>query len=380
VSHQGQNQQGRSSRLPRGLRGLARLTTINTRLDNVIANLTTLRARLDNNTKKVETLERQVRALNKQVKQQTERLAKATRELEVLRARDRARMRSARGGLEPEEIKAEDPVLLKGSEAPVGKKKMPAEEVRAEISKVEHWYHRIEVAPGIVTPGTNNSDAVLRAMDVPDRLDGKRVLDVGARDGYFSFVAVDRGAEVLAIDAVAPDLTGFSTAAKFMESSVEYRTMNVYDVSPEEVGTFDVIFFLGVLYHLRDPILVLDRLWSVANPGATIWVESHTIDRGFVDLESKNFVSLLALAPEIKEVPIAQFYPEDLLSGDRSNWWGPNQACLEEMVKAAGFEPVQSKIMGHRGLVVARRTEDEQISFFRDFDRSVITGQPDPGA
>jgi tRNA (mo5U34)-methyltransferase len=380
VSHQGQNQQGRSSRLPRGLRGLARLTTINTRLDNVIANLTTLRARLDNNTKKVETLERQVRALNKQVKQQTERLAKATRELEVLRARDRARMRSARGGLEPEEIKAEDPVLLKGSEAPVGKKKMPAEEVRAEISKVEHWYHRIEVAPGIVTPGTNNSDAVLRAMDVPDRLDGKRVLDVGARDGYFSFVAEDRGAEVLAIDAVAPDLTGFSTAAKFMESSVEYRTMNVYDVSPEEVGTFDVIFFLGVLYHLRDPILVLDRLWSVANPGATIWVESHTIDRGFVDLESKNFVSLLALAPEIKEVPIAQFYPEDLLSGDRSNWWGPNQACLEEMVKAAGFEPVQSKIMGHRGLVVARRTEDEQISFFRDFDRSVITGQPDPGA
>jgi tRNA (mo5U34)-methyltransferase len=387
MSQQGQSTAERSSRLPRGLRGLASLTTINTRVDNMIANLATLRARLDNNTKKVETLDKQVKTLNKQVKtldkkvkQQNERLAATTRELEVLRVRDRARMRSARGGLEPEEIKAQDPVLLKGSEAPVGKKKMPDEEVRAEISKVGHWYHRIEVAPGIVTPGTNNSDAVLRAMDVPERLDGKRVLDVGARDGYFSFVAEDRGAEVLAIDAMAPDLTGFSTAAKFMESSVEYRTMNVYDVSPEEIGTFDIIFFLGVLYHLRDPILVLDRLWSVANPGATIWVESHTIDRGFVDLESKGFVPLLAMAPEIKDVPIAQFYPEDLLSGDRSNWWGPNQACLEEMVKAAGFEPVQSKIMGHRGLVIARRTEDEQTSFFRDFDRSVVTRQPDPGA
>jgi len=374
------NDSGMTGRLPRGLRGLARMATLNTRVDNIIGNLRTLRARVDNGARKTEWLNKQIRSLNEQMKAQNERLDAATRELEVLRGHDRALTRSAGGRLVPEEINTQDSPLPRTVGAPLGKQKMTDEETRAEISKVEHWYHRIEVAPGIVTPGTNDSDAVLQAMEVPEHLSGKRVLDVGARDGYFSFVAEDRGAEVLAIDSMAPDLTGFSTAAKFMESSVEYRTMNVYDVSPEEVGTFDAIFFLGVLYHLRDPMLVLDRLWAVANPGATIWVESHTIDRGFVDPQRKSFERLSALAPGLEDVPVAQFYPEDLLSGDRSNWWGPNQACLEAMVKAAGFEPVQSKIMGHRGMVVARKVEDKETSYFRDFDRSVVTKESNPGA
>src|ERR687894_2788210 len=93
------------------------------------------------------------------------------------------------------------------------KENLTPEEAREAISRVEHWYHRIEVAPGVVTPGVHDSVAALAVMGLPERLDGKRVLDVGARDGHFSFVAEERGAEVLAIDSVAPErLTGFSTA------------------------------------------------------------------------------------------------------------------------------------------------------------------------
>lgn len=211
-------------------------------------------------------------------------------------------------------------------------------------------------------------------MELPERLDGKRVLDVGARDGFFSFVAEKRGAEVLAIDSMAPHLTGFATASSLLGSSVEYRTMNVYNARPENVGTFDAILFLGVLYHLRDPMLALDRLWEVARPGATIWVESHVIDRHLLDPTTGEFRVLASVAPDLVDVPIAQFYPKRTLSEDYSNWWGPNLAGLRAMVESAGFEVTRSRPVGGRGLVVGRKTEDAETTFFRNLDRGVVNG------
>jgi tRNA (mo5U34)-methyltransferase len=212
------------------------------------------------------------------------------------------------------------------------------EEIREEVAAVEHWYHRIAVAPGIVTPGLHDSPAALRSMRLPERMDGMRVLDVGARDGFFSFLAEERGARVLAVDAVALDLLeGFLVASRLRGSSVEYRTMNVYNVSPAKVGTFDAIFLLGVLYHLRDPMLALDRLWEVAKPGATIWVESHTIDHGLLVPKTGELRSLESVAPALTDLPIAQFYPRDTLGNNVTNWWGPNLAGLKAMVEAAGF-------------------------------------------
>jgi hypothetical protein len=155
---------------------------------------------------------------------------------------------------------------------------------------------------------------------------------------------------------------------------VEYRTMNVYDLDPEDVGTFDAIFFLGVLYHLRNPMLALDRLWEVARPGATIWVESHVIDQQLVDPKSEEPKSLSSVAPELVDVPIAQFYPGGLLSGDGSNWWGPNLVGLNAMVESAGFEVLRSRLVGDRGLVVGRKIENEETLYFRDVDRKVVDG------
>lgn len=269
-------------------------------------------------------------------------------------------------------------IMPKSPKSPVHAKPAPvssADEARRAISEVENWYHRIEVAPGVVTPGVHNSDTALEAMEVPDRLDGVRLLDVGARDGYFSFAAEARGAEVLAIDSVAPEhLSAFATARALLGSSVDYRTINVYNLDPNKVGTFDAIFFLGVLYHLRDPMLALDRLWAVARPGATIWVESHTIDHGLVDPATGEYSKLESAAPELVDVPIAQFYPKDVLAGNDTNWWGPNLAGLRAMVEAAGFEVTRSRLIGSRGLVVARKTEDDQTTFFRNFDRAEMTG------
>ena len=249
-------------------------------------------------------------------------------------------------------------------------------DVLAKIHSVEHWYHRIEVAPGIVTPGVHDSPAALEMLGLPVRMDGMRVLDIGARDGFFSFAAEARGAHVLAIDAVAEEhLKGFAVAKEILGSSVEYRTMNVYDATPERIGRFDAIFFFGVLYHLRDPMLALDRLYSVANPGGLMWVESHTIDQGFSDPETGEMRTLEAVAPALKDVPIAQFYPGGALSGNPSNWWGPNLAALEAMVGSAGFEVLRSRVVGTRGILAARKVEDPEVGFWREFDRAEGTGE-----
>ncbi len=260
----------------------------------------------------------------------------------------------------------------RSAKAPVGKPGVPDKEVRAEISKIQNWYHTIQVSPGIFTPGSHNSDKALEAMGVPEDLSGKRLLDIGARDGYFSFVGEDRGADVLAIDAVAPNLTGFDTASRLMGSKVEYRTMNVYDLAPESVGEFEAIFFLGVLYHLRDPMLALDKIWSVAKPGAMVWVESHVIDHGLVDPATGEHQSLREVAPNLVDVPIAQFYPGAMLGGTATNWWAPNLVGLKAMIESAGFAVERAILLGGRGIVVGRKVENEETDFYRWYDRGVV--------
>ena len=148
------------------------------------------------------------------------------------------------------------------------------------------WYHRIELAPGVVTPGCDDSPgklAILDRLGFPRDCTGLRVLDVGTCDGFFAFEAERRGADVLAIDVRPPDQNGFAVARAALGSSVRYRQRNVYDVRYATDGAFDVILFLGVLYHLRHPLLALDRMREVAAPGARMLIDTHSIQHGLCD-------------------------------------------------------------------------------------------------
>jgi hypothetical protein len=121
-------------------------------------------------------------------------------------------------------------------------------------------------------------------------------------------------------------------------------------------------------------MLALDRLWSVAGPGAAIWVESHTIDHGLVLKHGSSDLSDLSeVAPGLVDVPVAQFYPGRALGPNASNWWGPNLAALKAMTREAGFEILRAETFGSRGLVVGRKIEDPETEFNRDFDRGENT-------
>jgi tRNA (mo5U34)-methyltransferase len=186
------------------------------------------------------------------------------------------------------------------------------------------WHHQIDLGDGIVTPGRDKSARKLAALELP-ALAGKSVLDVGAWDGYFSFAAERLGAErVVALDSVVwhnLSKDPFEIARKRLRSNVEDVELEVLEISPETVGMFDVVLFMGVLYHMRDPMAALEAVASVTKE--LLVVETFTD---------------MAWSPR----KAVAFYPGKYLGGDHSNWWGPNPAAAVAMVEELGFKEVQA--------------------------------------
>jgi tRNA (mo5U34)-methyltransferase len=197
------------------------------------------------------------------------------------------------------------------------------------------WYHTIEL-PGYTTPGWFDLRPYVDRYGLPERLDGLRALDVGTWDGFWAFELERRGAEVVAIDVDAEleydwpprrrpataQMTdrgrGFRLARDLLDSRVERVSCNVYEASPERLGSFDLVFCGSVLTHLRDQLLALERLAGVCR-GRLILAEEY--DR---------LTSLLPAA-------LSRY------RADREQavvFWVPNARAWKRMLWTAGFEHV----------------------------------------
>ena len=191
------------------------------------------------------------------------------------------------------------------------------------------WFHEMDLGNGLLTPGLTPLDALQTAADVyfKDGLDGRSFLDVGCWDGFNSFEAKRRGASrVLATDQFAwsdkcwGKRAAFDLANEALGLDVEVREIDLDGLSVDSVGTFDVVLFAGVLYHLRNPLLVLEQMATLCDE--TLILETH-LDA----LESP--------------VPAMVFYPTTELGNDPTNWWGPNPACVIAMLRDVGFATVE---------------------------------------
>ena len=228
-------------------------------------------------------------------------------------------------------------------------------EEKLELIKSRSWYHSIEIEQGLVTPGAHplpELRQVLEYLKLPARLDGLSVLDIGAWDGFFSFEAERRGARrVVAYDLTPDDYFGFSTARTLLGSRAEYVEGSVYDLSEKVVGRFDVVLFVGVLYHLRYPLLALDRIRDVCD--GYLVLESHCLDNS-VYLEDGEKTTLDQIDPRLSGIPLYRFYPGNELNGDYSNWFSPNRRAIEEGLRTAGFRP---RLLSEWGDRIAYRAE-----------------------
>ncbi|MBI3208195.1 MAG: DUF1698 domain-containing protein, partial [Candidatus Solibacter usitatus] len=200
------------------------------------------------------------------------------------------------------------------------------------------FYHSIPLPDGKVLEGILPLDVLqerVREFPIPERLDGKRVLDIGTWDGYFAFEMERRGAEVMAIDST--EVENFYHARRMVASKVDYRVQDVCDLSVERNGRFDIVLFMGVLYHLKHPLLALERVCEVTKEMAIV----------------ESFVTNEAVTGEL---PTLQFYETNELLGQIDNWCGPNAQCLLAFCRTAGFARAELlRINRQRALVACYR-------------------------
>jgi tRNA (mo5U34)-methyltransferase len=147
----------------------------------------------------------------------------------------------------------------------------------ADLLREKHLYHSFRLPDGSILEGAMPIEYLegrIASFDLPLDLRGKRVLDVGPWDGYFTFAMEARGADVVAIDYV--DLDTFRAIHRTLGSRSRYLQMDVYELNASQHGLFDYVLFLGVLYHLKHPLLALETLCAITRE--TCIVETFVVD------------------------------------------------------------------------------------------------------
>lgn len=235
------------------------------------------------------------------------------------------------------------------------------EQLQEMAAAVPFWFHSIDLGQGVVTKGWKTTEHLVsevESLNLPD-FRGKSVLDINAYDGFYSFEASRRGAaRVVALDhymwamdlqqhiaywqeckerGVAPEpyhtmpyykpdqLPGkiaFDTAHRALGSNVAEVVGDFMDMDLQPLGTFDVVLYLGSLYHMENPLEAMRRVAAVTKEVAIIETEA-------------------AVFRNLEHVALCEFFESNELNGDVSNWWAPNEKALIGLCRAAGFKRVE---------------------------------------
>lgn len=213
------------------------------------------------------------------------------------------------------------------------------------VASVARWHHKFEIFPGVTTPGTYGCEAMLKRLELPEDLGGARVLDIGCCDGFFSMVCARRGADVTALDYTTRTGTGFAVMEEITGLRIRHIHDNLWNLANHKLGSFDIVLFLGVLYHLPDPYRGMciaadhcERHLYVETACEEIEVDGKSVDR-----------------------PLMEFTPRKSWDGDITNFWRPNPACLRALVEDVEFSIEREFIGPLRMVVHAKRSSDELL-------------------
>jgi tRNA (mo5U34)-methyltransferase len=219
------------------------------------------------------------------------------------------------------------------------------EQLRREVEALGPWFHNLHLPGGVQTAPDHFIGGDFPrfkwqeiAPHVPQDLAGWRVLDVGCNAGFYSFELARRGASVVAIDHDPHYLAQARWAAGVLglDRQVEFRQQGVYDVGQWD-EQFDLVWFMGVFYHLRHPLLALELLarrtrklmmfQTLTMPGDTVYAD--TADHPITERE-----------PLLDEGWPKMAFIEHKFAGDATNWWVPNHAACEAMLRSCGLRIV----------------------------------------
>jgi tRNA (mo5U34)-methyltransferase len=221
-------------------------------------------------------------------------------------------------------------------------------DLRNKVDALAPWFHNIDLGSGIVTAPDHFLGDYPRfkfdrfAEALPADMSGKTVLDIGCNAGFYSLEMKRRGAaRVLGIDSDERYLAQARLASTALGlEDIEFRNLSVYDVAL--LGErFDLVIFMGVLYHLRHPLLALDLIREHVTGDMLLF---QTMQRGSNDRMTVPENHPFHMEGTFEPSPIFDdpAYPklhfiEHRYADDWTNWWAPNRACSEAMLRAAGF-------------------------------------------
>jgi tRNA (mo5U34)-methyltransferase len=217
---------------------------------------------------------------------------------------------------------------------------LSTEEIRLRVQELGPWFHNLDLKGVSTAPAHFLGDypAVKWRKfcdSIPSDLTGKAVLDIGCNAGFYSLEMKRRGAErVVGIDTDEEYLVQGRFASEVRGLPIEFRKMSVYEIAA--LGErFDVVLFMGVLYHLRHPLLALDLIAEHV-VGDLLVFQSMQRGSNEVDNLEENYDFWTAEQFDRPGFPKLHFI-EHSFADDPTNWWVPNRACVEAMLRSAGF-------------------------------------------
>lgn len=227
--------------------------------------------------------------------------------------------------------------VVSGSQA-----RLPAEEIKRRVEELSPWFHDIELGKGIRTAPEHPLGNFLEEIwahvrgYLPEDMTGQTVLDIGCNAGYYAQQLRRRGAEVLGIDHDDRYLEQARFAAGVNGLDIDYRKMDVYEVDALD-GRVDYVLFLGVFYHLRYPLFALDKAAKLPRRRLIFQSMIRGVP-GTIAVPDDTPITERALF-EHPRFP-ALYFVENRYAGDPTNWWVPNEAGMEAMLRSAGLRIV----------------------------------------